>query len=288
MNAEPIASRLQLPPGPWTTVLEALCARFPAVDAAQWRSRMAAGRVLDAAGRALGLDAPYRLGLEVRYFREVAHEAPLPFDERVLHADAHLLVADKPPFLPVTPSGPYLEHTLLRRLVRRFDNPDLVPLHRIDRATSGLVLFSVNPTSRGAYQALFRERRIHKTYLALAAPLPALALPHVHRSRIVAGEPFFRMREADGEPNSETRVAVDAVLDDHWRYRLTPVTGRKHQLRVHMAALGAPIRNDALYPDCTGTTTDDPLRPLKLLAHRLEFDDPFTGEPRCFESLLSL
>jgi len=288
MSAEPIASRLQLPPGPWATVLEALCARFPTVDAAQWRARMAAGRVLDSTGRALALDAPYRIGLELQYFREVAREAPLPFDERVLHADAHLLVADKPPFLPVTPSGQYLEHTLLRRLVRRLDNPDLVPLHRIDRATSGLVLFSVNPASRGAYQALFRERRIHKTYLALAAPLPALALPHVHRSRIVAGEPFFRMREAEGEANSETRVALDAVLADGWRYRLTPVTGRKHQLRVHMAALGAPIRNDALYPECADATTDDPLRPLKLLAHRLEFDDPLTGEPRGFESLLSL
>jgi len=288
MSAEPIASRLQLPPGPWATVLEALCARFPKVDAAQWRARMAAGRVLDSTGRALALDAPYRIGLELQYFREVAREAPLPFDERVLHADAHLLVADKPPFLPVTPSGQYLEHTLLRRLVRRLDNPDLVPLHRIDRATSGLVLFSVNPASRGAYQALFRERRIHKTYLALAAPLPALALPHVHRSRIVAGEPFFRMREAEGEANSETRVALDAVLADGWRYRLTPVTGRKHQLRVHMAALGAPIRNDALYPECADATTDDPLRPLKLLAHRLEFDDPLTGEPRGFESLLSL
>jgi tRNA pseudouridine32 synthase/23S rRNA pseudouridine746 synthase len=288
MNAEPIASRLQLPPGPWATVLDALCARFPQVDAAQWRARMADGRVLDATGRALALDAPYRLGQEVRYFRELAHETPLPFDERVLHADAHLLVADKPAFLPVTPSGQYLEHTLLRRLVRRLDNPDLVPLHRIDRATSGLVLFSVNPASRGAYQALFRERRIHKTYLALAAPLPALPLPQVRRSRIVAGEPFFRMREADGEPNSETRIDVDAVLEDHWRYRLTPVTGRKHQLRLHMAAMGAPIQNDPLYPDWTGTATDDPLRPLKLLAHRLEFDDPLSGESRRFESLLSL
>ncbi|MBW8367993.1 MAG: pseudouridine synthase [Arenimonas sp.] len=288
MNADPIASRLQLPPGPWATVLEALCAHFPRMDPAQWRARMAAGRVMDATGATLALDTPYRVGLEVQYFREVAGEIPLPFDERVLHADAHLVVADKPPFLPVTPSGQYLEHTLLRRLVRRLDNPGLVPLHRIDRATSGLVLFSANPASRGAYQALFRDRRIHKTYLALAAPLPALSLPHVRRSRIVAGEPFFRMREAEGEPNSQTQLALDAMLEDHWRYRLTPVTGRKHQLRVHMAALGAPIQNDPLYPDWSGTAADDPLRPLKLLAHRLEFDDPLSGERRYFESLQSL
>lgn len=288
MSDGPIASRLQLRPGPWTTVLEALCAHFPRVDAARWSERMREGRVLDAAGRPLAVRTPFRVGLEIQYFREVPDEVPLPFDERILHADPHLVVADKPPWLPVTPSGPYLEHTLLRRLVRRLDNPQLVPLHRIDRATSGLVLFSAHPATRAAYQALFRDRRIHKSYLALAAPLPATTLPHVHRSRLVTGEPFFRMREAPGAANSETRVELDAVQGSDWRYRLTPVTGRKHQLRVHMAAMGAPIRNDPLYPDCQDPAGDDPSRPLKLLAHRLQFDDPVTGEARAFESLQSL
>lgn len=288
MNQAPIASRLQLPPGPWATVLEALCAHFPRMDRALWQARLRDGRVLDAAGAPLALDAPYRVGLEIQYFRDVPDEVPVPFQEHVLHADTHLVVADKPPFLPVTPSGRYLEHTLLRRLVRRLDNPNLVPLHRIDRATSGLVLFSADPGSRAAYQALFRERRIHKVYLALAAPLPALALPHVRRSRIGTGEPFFRMRETAGEPNSETQVALDADLGQAWRYRLTPVTGRKHQLRVHMAALGAPILNDDLYPDWREGMADDPQRPLKLLAHSLVFDDPISGEPRRFVSQRSL
>jgi tRNA pseudouridine32 synthase/23S rRNA pseudouridine746 synthase len=232
--------------------------------------------------------APYRVGLQVQYFRDVPDEVAIAAEEQVLHADSHLVVADKPPFLPVTPSGAYLEHTLLRRLLRRLDNPHLVPLHRIDRATSGLVLFSANPASRATYQALFRERRIEKTYLALAAPLPAMALPHVRRSHIAAGEPFFRVRETDGEPNSETLVELDAEQGDDWRYRLTPVTGRKHQLRLHMAALGAPIRNDPLYPAWDADAVDDPLRPLKLLAHRLAFNDPITGEYRCFQSALSL
>jgi tRNA pseudouridine32 synthase/23S rRNA pseudouridine746 synthase len=282
------ASRLQLPPGPWATVLEALCAHFPRIGPAQWQARLQAGRVLDGAGAPLPLDAPYRVGLEIQYFRDVPDEAPIPFEEQILHADDHLVVADKPPFLPVTPSGHYLEHTLLRRLVRRLDNPHLVPLHRIDRATSGLVLFSANPGSRASYQALFRERRIEKTYLALAAPLPALEFPHVRRSRIAPGEPFFRMREIEGEPNSETHVAVDARAGATWRYRLTPVTGRKHQLRVHMAALGAPIVNDDLYPFWREGASDDPQRPLKLLAHALAFHDPVTGEARRFESRQSL
>ena len=288
LNGAPIASRLQLPPGPWATVLEALCAHFPRIDPAQWRARLEGGRILDASGAPLALDAPYRVGLEISYFREVPDEAPVPFQEHVLYADAHLVVADKPPFLAVTPSGRHLEHTLLRRLVRRLDNPRLVPLHRIDRATSGLVLFSANPDSRAAYQALFRERRIEKTYLALAAPLPTLSFPRVHHSRIGPGEPFFRMREMAGEPNSETHVAIDAALGHTWRYRLTPVTGRKHQLRLHMAALGAPIVNDDLYPHWLENDVDDAQRPLRLLAHALAFDDPVTGEPRRFESHLTL
>ncbi len=288
VNDAPIASRLQLPPGPWATVLDALCGHFPRIPRAQWLARMQGGRVLDAAGSPLPPHAAYRVGLEIQYFRDVPDEAPIPFQEQLLHADAHLVVADKPPFLPVTPSGRYLEHTLLRRLVRRLDNPHLVPLHRIDRATSGLVLFSSNPDSRSAYQALFRERRIHKTYLALAAPLPALALPHVRRSRIVPGEPFFRMREAPGEANSETHIALDADLGQAWRYRLSPVTGRKHQLRVHLAAMGAPILDDDLYPHWQEGAGDDPQRPLKLLAKALAFDDPISGEPRRFESALSL
>ncbi len=278
------ASRLQLPPGPWATVFEALCARFPRIDAATWRDRFARGRVLDAEGRALGIDAAYRVGAEIRYFREVADEPRVPFAETVLHADAHLVVACKPHFLPVAPTGAWVRETLLTRLVQRFDNPALVPLHRIDRDTAGLVLFSADPASRGRYQALFRERRIRKEYEAVAPPLPGLAFPYVHRSRLERGEPFFRMREAPGEANSETVIDVIARGDDTWRYRLQPVTGRKHQLRVHMAALGARILHDRCYPVLQDPQPDDPGRPLQLFATALAFEDPLTGEPRRFRT----
>lgn len=281
------ASRLQLTPGPWATVLDALCDRFPSVPRAQWIARMQGGRVRDEAGRPIAVDAPHRVGLALSYQREVADEAVVPFEESVLHLDAHLVVADKPHFLPVTPSGNYLEHTLLRRLQRRLDAPDLVPLHRIDRATAGLVLFSRDPGSRAAYQALFRDRRIDKHYEALAPALPGLAFPHVRRSRIVAGEPFFRMREVEGEPNSETRIEVLERGPGAWRYALQPVTGRKHQLRLHLAGLGAPIANDPLYP-ALATGAEDFSRPLKLLARRLAFVDPLSGEPREFTSARGL
>lgn len=282
------ASRLQLPPGPWRTVLDCLCARFPAIAREVWVDRFARGRVLDAGGAALAVDAPYRLGAEIRYFREVADEADIPFVETLLHVDAHLVVADKPHFLPVTPAGGHVRETLLARLVRRLGNLDLVPLHRIDRDTAGLVLFSADPGTRAAYQALFRQRRIRKRYEAIAPALPGLAFPRVHVSRLEAGEPFFRMREVEGTPNSETSIEAIERAGAWWRYALEPVTGRKHQLRVHMAALGAPIRNDRLYPELVPAAGGDHTRPLQLLARSLAFVDPVGGQVRCFESGLRL
>jgi len=282
------ASTVHLPAGAWTNVLDALCARFPAIGRGQWLDRIARGRVLDGQGAAIAADLPYREGMRIHYYREVEDEVDIPFTETVLHVDEHLVVADKPHFLPVTPAGGFVEQTLLRQLVRRLDNPQLVPLHRIDRATAGLVLFSANPASRAAYQALFRERRIDKRYEALAPPLPGLAFPLWRRSRIVRGEPFFRMCEVAGEPNSETRIEVIERGTTHWRYALQPVTGRKHQLRVQMAALGAAILQDTCYPELAEQMADDYAKPLKLLAQELAFIDPLSGEPRHFRSRLSL
>ena len=278
------ASRVQLPAGGWATVFEALCTLFPGIDAAIWAQRFERGRVLDAQGQLLAIDAPYRPGAVIHYFREVVDEPEIPFTETLVHVDEHIVVACKPHFLPVVPAGRYVRQTLLARLTERLDNPHLVPLHRIDRDTAGLVLFSANPSTRGLYQALFRERRIHKTYLAVAAPLPQLRFPYVHRSRLVPGVPFFRMAEAPGEPNSETVIEVVHHGTDHWTYRLQPITGRKHQLRVHMAALGAPLLHDRCYPQLLDEAPDDPEKPLQLLAQRLVFVDPLSGVERVFES----
>lgn len=278
------ASTLQLPPGAWRSVLDCLSERLPTVTRLQWQERMARGRVVDDDGRWLTPETPYRGGIEVHYYREVSDELPIPFDEAVLHADADLLVADKPHFLPVTPSGAHVHETLLARLIRRTGNDALVPLHRIDRDTAGLVLFSANPQSRARYQALFRERRIEKSYEAIAPALPDVEFPCTRSSRIVAGEPFFRMQEVAGPANSETRVDVIARGDRYWRYALTPITGRTHQLRVHMAALGAPITNDGMYPTVIHRAAGDYATPLQLLARCLSFIDPLSGVERKFRS----
>ncbi len=285
------ASRLQLPPGPWATVFDALVARFPQVPADTWRDRIARGRVLDATGAAITLATPYRVGAEIGYYREVIDEPVIAARERILHVDDDLVVADKPHGLPVAPTGAFVTQTLLTRLVAQLDNPDLVPLHRIDRGTAGLVLFSASPATRARYQALFRDARMTKTYEALGAPLPARAFPCVHRSRIERGTPFFRMHEVDGAPNSETGIDVIERGRDTWRYALTPVSGRKHQLRVHMAALGAPILHDPWYPLLQQSPLADDAVPLQLLAKALAFDDPLDGRRRAFRSehtLLSL
>ena len=282
------ASALQLPPGVWATVLDCLCERFPTIDRDTWLDRFARGLVLDASGLPIEATTPHRSGIGIHYYREVTTETPIPFAESVLHADADLVVADKPHFLPVTPAGRYVAQTLLARLIHRLDNPHLVPLHRIDRTTAGLVLFSANPATRASYQALFRENRIGKRYEALAPALPQRTFPLTRCSRIEAGEPFFRMREVDGQPNAETRIDVLAQEGDIWRYALQPVTGRKHQLRVHMSALGAPIVNDDFYPQCVPHPAGDYARPLQLLAQGVTFTDPLSGELRRFDSCLKL
>lgn len=282
------ASTLYLPPGSWTTVLDCLCDHFKAISREQWLDRIARGRVLDINGAPIPPDLAYREGVCIYYFREVPDEKVIPVQEHILYADEHLVVADKPHFLPVTPSGEYVEQTLLRRLIRRLDNPALVPLHRIDRHTAGLVLFSANAQSRAAYQQLFPTRKIDKFYEAIAPALPHLTFPRVHKSRLIDGEPFFRMQEGPGASNTETAMEVREKNADLWRYGLFPVTGKKHQLRVHMTALGASICNDPFYPEVIKDAVDDYANPLKLLAQGVRFIDPLTGLERTFRSRITL
>jgi tRNA pseudouridine32 synthase/23S rRNA pseudouridine746 synthase len=283
------ASRVRLPHTEYPLLLDFLCERFTAISRATWQQRMFDGKVLDEQQRCLLPTERYQAGALVYYFREVVNELIVPFTETILHQDEHLLVVDKPHFLPTLPAGRYVEETVLRRLIKRLDNPDIVPIHRLDRLTAGVVLFSVNPLSRDAYQGLFRQRKVFKCYEALASALPNQQWPYRHRSRLEPAQEFFRMQEVSGEANSDTVIEVGEQQGDIWRYRLYPVTGRKHQLRVHLAALGAPILNDPLYPRLqTLSAQDDYAQPLQLLAKQISFIDPLTGLLRYFKSEMSL
>ena len=276
------ASRVQLRPGDGDTYLDALCTRFPSVDRAAWASRFARGRVLDGGGHGLDPNARLRVGGEVFYYREVIDEPACAGVETLLHVDDDIAVVDKPHGLAVMPAGGFVRDTLLARLVRRLGIDDIAPLHRIDRDTAGLVLFSLRARTRDAYGALFRERRIRKRYEALAGPLPGVAFPAIRKSRLVRGEPFPAMREMEGVANAVSVVDVIGRGEGVWRYGLEPVTGRKHQLRVHMAGLGAPIVGDRLY----GAPGSD--GPLKLLAKAVELKDPLDGARRVFASAFEL
>ncbi|MFK3741198.1 RluA family pseudouridine synthase [Massilia sp. TN1-12] len=262
--------------------------RFGAVGGPSWAERLARGDVVDAKGERLQPDSHVRQGMRIWYYRELDAETPIPFEERILFRDEHLLVVDKPHFVPMIPTGRFLRETLLVRLKHKLGLPHLTPIHRLDRETAGVVIFSHNLDTRGTYQSMFQKRSIRKVYEALAPALEGRDFPFTYRSRMVDGEKFFVMKEEAGEPNSETLVEMIERRGGLARYRLHPHTGRKHQLRLHMASLGVPILNDAFYPVALPCKGDDFSAPLQLLARRIAFTDPLTGEERAFESVRTL
>lgn len=305
------ASALACPPGAWPRVLDFLAERLPLVSREDWADRMARGDVLDEAGVALAADAPYRAQRRLYYWRWIADEPEVPFASRIVHLDDHLLVADKPHFLPVTPKGRYARQTLLARLRLETGLADLSPIHRLDRETAGLTLFSVQAASRDAYQRLFREREVEKVYEAIAPwrdeADPAFPLELASRLEEHPVD-FMQMRTVAGTPNAFTRIDVlerlgrpgdsgDGAMGDgggdgggaRARYELRPHSGVKHQLRAQMCALGRPIEGDRIYPVLQPVEdVVDFSRPLQLLAREIAFVDPVTGQPRRFVTSLRL
>lgn len=270
-------------------MLRFLCERFPDVPMQSWAARLERGEVVDAKGARVAFDTPVRQGMRIWYYRELeTPEVPIPFQEAVVFQDDHILVADKPHFLPTIPSGRFLKETLLVRLKRTYDLPHLVPIHRLDRETAGVVIFSHNPASRGAYQSMFQKRVVTKTYEAIAPLLQGRTLPFTYRSRMQDAAQFFLSEEVAGEPNSETLIELIEQRGALARYRLHPHTGRKHQLRLHLASLGAPIVGDSFYPVARPCGSDDFSAPLQLLARAIAFDDPLTRQPRSFASRFDL
>ena len=278
-------SFLQLPAGEWPDLLSFLIAHFAHIPPEIWRARLANGEVFDHLGVPHRLDSPYPANRRIWYYRDVPDEPVVPFAAKVIYRDERLLVADKPHFLACIPGGRHLRETLLGRLRRDLGLPQLTPIHRLDRETAGVMLFCVDPAHRAAYQGLFQSRNVQKTYEAIAPWREDLSLPLIHRSRLQEREDSFVMHEVVGEPNSETHIALITRLGALAHYRLSPVTGKKHQLRAHLAALDMPILNDPWYPQLLpDKAVDDFSQPLQLLARSIAFTDPVSGEARYFES----
>ncbi|UXH78328.1 pseudouridine synthase [Roseateles amylovorans] len=285
------ASALACPPGPWPLVLDYLAERLPLVTRADWAERLRRGDVLDDQGHALAPEALYQPHRRLYYWRWLADEPEIPFEAQILHLDEHLLVADKPHFLPVTPKGRYVRETLLTRLRRATGLADLSPIHRLDRETAGLTLFSVQPGSRDAYQRLFRDRAVEKVYEAVAGWREDLSLPLSLATRLEEHPvDFMQMRTVDGEPNAFTHIAlIERLGPTLARYELRPHSGVKHQLRAQMDSLGLPLRGDRIYPVLQPVEeTPDFSRPLQLLAREIGFVDPLSGATRRFRTGLRL
>lgn len=286
------ASVVACPAGPWPTALEFLAERLPQVSRADWLMRLQRGDVLDDQGQVLPPAAPHRAHTRLYYFRQLDVEPVIPFEAQIVFQDDALLVADKPHFLPVTPGGCYVQQTLLTRLKRATGIATLTPIHRIDRETAGLVLFSIRPADRNAYQSLFRERAVEKVYEAVAPFRQDLTLPLTRRSRMQErADAFMQMEEVAGgvAPNAETLITLIEHNGVSARYELRPLTGQKHQLRVHMSALGMPIYGDRIYPVLRPEEAEpDFSNPLQLLAREIAFVDPVSGGVRRFVSRLRL
>ena len=275
-------------PGGSVLLLDFLDVRFPRIGRQEWARRIDRNLVLREDGTPLVLASSLEPGTKVLYHREVDAEPILPFEEKILFQNDHLIAACKPHFLPVVPSGPHVNETLLNRLKIKFSNPDIVPIHRIDRETAGVVLFSVDPTTRGAYQRLFMEKKVTKVYEAVThwpyCPGSSTPLPSVIVNRIERGEPWFRNTIVPGKPNAETRLMLLGVQNNRAFFRLFPLTGKKHQLRIHLASLGCPLENDRYYPDLLPKAPDDWEHPLMLLSKEVRFMDPIAREERVFTS----
>ncbi|KJS55449.1 pseudouridylate synthase [Streptomyces rubellomurinus subsp. indigoferus] len=282
-------AHLRLPiEGDWPTVRAYLVERLPAVGAERIDEALAGREIVGEHGP-IAPEEPFLPGAHLWFYRDLPEEVHVPFELVVLHRDEHLVVVDKPHFLATTPRGRHVAETALSRLRHGLDLPALSPAHRLDRLTAGLAMFVVRPEDRGAYQTLFRDRRVRKEYRAVAGYDPALELPRTVRSHIVKERGVIAAREIDAPPNSESRIELLERRDRLAHYRLLPHSGRTHQLRLHMSGLGLPILGDPVYPEVLPEPApDDFRRPLQLLASAVEFTDPLTGRERRFESRRSL
>ncbi len=280
-------SQVSLPPGPWACMLDFFVERFPAIPGHEWTARMSAGDVVDQAGRRVSPQHAYVANTKLYYYRTVPDEVRNAAQACVLFEDELLVVADKPHFLPVTPSGNYLQETLLVRLRRQLGIDALTPLHRLDRETAGIVLFAKQSATCEHYHGLFASSQVSKTYEAIAAS-SALPFPLTRASTLVEAGHFMQMQEAAADaskpPNARTHIELLETCGAHARYRLRPETGKRHQLRVHMAALGLPILGDRIYPTLLPQGGDEAGNPLRLLAQGIAFQDPVTGRQRSFAS----
>lgn len=270
---------------PYPDIIDFLDERFPKMDRAIWKQRIADGKMYDEKGVPVTFDTRYVPGKKLYYFREVENETKVPFNEKILFINDEFMVACKPHFLPVIPVGNYVNECLLNRLKNKTGNKHLTPVNRIDRDTAGIVLFSCNPKTRGTYHDLFNNGKIDKTYEAITE---CLVTPDnvewIIENRLVPGAPWFRMKIEPGIVNSKTHIRFIKSKNNRAIFQLNPITGKKHQLRIHLSTSGYGILNDGFYPQLLAEKKPDFNNPLQLLAKSISFKDPISGKSMEFVS----
>ncbi len=272
----------------YKTIFEFFSTQFSHISTQEWQRRFDDGLVFNQEGEKLNTTQMYQGEQHLYYYRHLPYEAEIPFEHKILFENEHFIVVDKPHFLTVSPTGQYVQQTLLTRLKRMTNNAALTPIHRLDRETAGLILISKQMTTRGIYQQLFAQQQIQKTYHAIAASRPELNFPLCFSACMQKGEPFYTMKIIEGISNSTTDIAILEQQGRWAKYELKPVTGKQHQLRVHMNALGIALKNDRFYPVVQHIGQDDFSAPLQLLAKYLDFIDPITGQNFSFCSSFDL
>ena len=273
--------------------------RHPDDNDSALQARFTANEVVSQDGTPLSPDSTLATNAMVYFYRMPAPETPVPYDIPILHEDEHLLVVDKPPFMATMPRARHITETATVRLRRMTGNNELSPAHRLDRLTSGILVFTKDRTVRGAYQTLFAERRVTKTYEAIA-PLADVSPGTVWRSRMEKTPGELQGRIVEGEVNAITEVAgvepinkapyeaIHGALPELAKYTLKPQTGKTHQLRLHMLQAGIPIIGDPIYPVIFPAEAEDMGIPMHLTATQISFTDPVTGVTREFSSQLPL
>ncbi|HCA5335679.1 TPA: pseudouridylate synthase [Acinetobacter baumannii] len=284
------ASQVYLPPQTTAqTIYQFLCENFPHIKATEWQQRFQDGLIYAANGEKLTLNSPYIANTHIFYYRFLANEVHVPFEHQILFENDDLLVVDKPHFLTISPTGQYVQETLLVRLKKQTGNEFLTPIHRLDRETAGVVLFCKRPQSRGIYQQLFADRQVNKIYHAIAPYKAELKFPQSLKLYLDKGTPFYTMQViAHTKTNTETKIELIEHNHSWAKYCLTPTTGKQHQLRVHLNHLGIPIKNDPFYPIVQHKADDDFSQPLQLLAKQISFIDPPTKQEMFFNSQFEL
>ena len=250
---------------------------------------LAAGRFAYESGVPVAGTDPYQPTTFVWFHRDLADEPVVPGPIHLVYRDDRIVVIDKPPFLSSIPRGSHVVQSVVVRLRAQLQLPELSPLHRLDRVTSGLLVLATERRWRGAYQTLFQRGEVNKVYRALAPLCPSLELPVTVRNHLRTRPGHWQGEEALDLPvNAESLVERESEHGEAGLYRLTPRTGRTHQLRLHMLGLGIPIIGDPLYPVVQDVSVHDFTRPLQLLASELAFTDPVDGALRRFESVRRL